>query len=72
MTSSTMYQTAILATKKEAFLEFVRELKIKEKAVNFFASSGDYLIYNIDLSGFSSASIHEIRQELSFNQPSFL
>lgn len=65
------YETAVLKSKQEDFLSFLRSLGIKKDEVKF-KSNKDYYLYTIDLSNKTDASLSTIRHELNETQVEFL
>lgn len=72
VTLDKIYQTAVLKTKQEDFLDFLRNLGIKNDELDLIGNRGDYYIYKIDLSSKDDSSYNLIRHELNETQVKFL
>lgn len=71
MQNSKIYETAVLKTKQEDFLAFLRSLGIQRDEV-IFQSNKDYYLYSIDLSRKNPSSRSFIRHKLNEAQIEFL
>ena len=66
-----IYETPVLKSKQEEFLNFLRSLGIQRDEV-LFTSNKDYYMYSIDLSNKDDSSLMLIRNKLNENQIGFL